>query len=79
MTSVNMQCRNCEIDDNLRAHCEEKIAALDKVWPRGEEAQVKFGEERGRYFRRSDAGFARTDHARRRTRRQSASGVRSGD
>ena len=50
MTSVNIQCRNCEIDDSLRAHCEEKIAALDKVWPRGEEAQVKFGEERGRYF-----------------------------
>lgn len=50
MTSINMQCRNCEIDDNLRAHCEEKIAALDKVWPRGEQAEVRFGEERGRYF-----------------------------
>ncbi len=50
MTTVNMQCRNCEIDDDLRAHCEEKIATIDKVWPRGEQAEVRFGEERGRYF-----------------------------
>ncbi len=50
MTSVNIQCRNCEIDDKLRAHCEEKIAALDKIWPRGEQAEVRFGEEGGRFF-----------------------------
>jgi putative sigma-54 modulation protein len=49
MTSLNVQCRNCEVDDALRAHCEEKISSLDKIWPRGEEAAVRFSMERGRF------------------------------
>ena len=50
MTNVNVQCRNCEVKAELRSHCEEKIASLDKMWPRGEEAKVFFSGERGRFI-----------------------------
>ena len=49
MAKVNVQARNCEINDDLQAHIEEKLEHLERVWPRSDEALMRVSHERGRY------------------------------
>lgn len=46
---VNVQARNCEIDDGARAHFEDKLHGLERLWSRGADAQVRITLERGLY------------------------------
>ena len=47
---VSMQCRHCEIDDELRAHCEEKLGAIERMWANAQSANVRLNSERGRFI-----------------------------
>jgi putative sigma-54 modulation protein len=46
---INIQCRHCVVDPDLRAHCEDKIANLSRLWERGDSAEVRLNGERGRF------------------------------
>lgn len=47
--SVTVLARNCDVDTELRAHLDEKIAHLQRLWTKPAEAQVRVSQERGRY------------------------------
>lgn len=47
--TVNVQARNCEVDAELRAHFEEKLGTLQKLWPKTTDADVRVAQERGRF------------------------------
>jgi putative sigma-54 modulation protein len=49
LTAVNVQVRGCEIDPLIRAHFEEKLHGLEKLWSRLDDAQVRISHERGHY------------------------------
>lgn len=49
LSSVHVQARGCEVDAALRAHFESKLQALDKVWSRIDDAQVRLRLERGQH------------------------------
>lgn len=49
MAHLNIQHRNCQVDEALRAHCEEKVAGLERLWPKVDEAILRLLCERGRY------------------------------
>lgn len=49
MTKMNVQARNCDVGTDLRAHFEEKLGHLERMWPRAEEALVRVSQERGRF------------------------------
>lgn len=49
LSSVHVQARGCEVDAVLRAHFETKLHALDKIWSRVDEAQVRLRLERGQH------------------------------
>ena len=49
MTKLNVQSRNCEIGEELQAHFEEKVAGLERIWPKSDEALVRLSCERGRF------------------------------
>ncbi|RYX81805.1 ribosome-associated translation inhibitor RaiA [bacterium] len=49
LSSVHVQARGCEVDAALRAHFETKLQALDKIWSRVDDAQVRLRLERGQH------------------------------
>ena len=49
MASVHVHTKNCELENGLQAHIEEKLEHLERLWPKSDEAQVRLGHERGRY------------------------------
>ncbi|HEX8550510.1 MAG TPA: ribosome-associated translation inhibitor RaiA [Abditibacteriaceae bacterium] len=49
MASVNVQTKNCEVEDDLQAHIEEKLEHLERLWPKSDETIVRVVQERGRY------------------------------
>ncbi len=49
MTKLNVQSRNCEVSEELQAHFEEKLAGLERLWPKSDEALVRLSCERGRF------------------------------
>jgi putative sigma-54 modulation protein len=49
MANFQVLTRNCDVNARLREHCEEKIAGLDRIWPRTDDAVVRFNQERGRF------------------------------
>lgn len=49
LSAVNVQARGCEIDPNLRAHFEDKLHSLERLWSRLDDAQVRIWHERGHY------------------------------
>ncbi|BCM89435.1 ribosome hibernation promotion factor [Abditibacteriota bacterium] len=49
LSSVHVQARGCEVNAALRAHFETKLQALDKIWPRVDDAQVRLRLERGQH------------------------------
>lgn len=49
LTAVNVQVRGCEVDPANRAHFEDKLHGLEKLWPRLDDAQVRISHERGHY------------------------------
>jgi len=49
LTAVNVQVRGCEVDPVIRAHFEDKLHGLEKLWPRLDDAQVRISHERGHY------------------------------
>jgi len=46
---VSVHCRNCDVDDELRAHCEEKLGNIERLWENGQTANVRLHSERGRF------------------------------
>jgi putative sigma-54 modulation protein len=49
LTAVNVQVRGCEVDPLTRAHFEEKLHSLEKLWSRLDDAQVRISLERGQF------------------------------
>lgn len=49
LNAVNVQVRGCEVDPGLRAHFEDKLRGLERVWSRMDDAQVRVSQERGQY------------------------------
>jgi putative sigma-54 modulation protein len=49
MANVNVQARNCEVDNEVQTHFEEKLEDLERMWPNADEALVRVSFERGRY------------------------------
>lgn len=49
LTAVNVQARGCEIDPQMRAHFEDKLHGLEKLWSRLDDAQIRITHERGQY------------------------------
>lgn len=49
LNTVTVHTRNCEVDATLRAHFEEKLAGLERLVPRLEDAQVKVTHSRGHH------------------------------
>lgn len=49
LTAVNVQARGCEIEPHIRAHFEEKLHGLEKLWSRVDDAEVRLSHERGYY------------------------------
>jgi putative sigma-54 modulation protein len=49
MANVNVQARNCEVDNEVQSHFEEKLEDLERMWPNADEALVRVSFERGRY------------------------------
>ena len=47
--TVNVQTRNCEVDDALREHFESKLNSLEKMSSHLDDAQVRIRQERGQY------------------------------
>lgn len=46
---ISVQCFDCECDEELMAHCEEKMAAIEKMWDQAQSAEVRLGSFRGRF------------------------------
>lgn len=46
---VTVQCRHCEVDDELREHCEEKLGSIERMWDNAQSASVRLNGERGRF------------------------------
>jgi len=49
LSAVNVQARGVEIKPEIRAHFEEKLHSLEKVWSRLDDAQIRIRHERGHY------------------------------
>ena len=49
LSAVNVQARGCEVNPLLRAHFEEKLHGLERLWSRLDDAQVIVSHERGHY------------------------------
>ena len=47
--NVNVQARNCEVDDAMRKHFESKLQGLEKMSSHLDEAEVRLRHERGQY------------------------------
>lgn len=49
LSAVQVQARGCEVSPQLRAHFEEKLHGLEKLWSRLDDAQVRVSHERGHH------------------------------
>ena len=47
--TVNVQARNCEVDDAMRQHFESKLNSLEKMSSHLDDAEVRIKQERGQY------------------------------
>lgn len=46
---INIQVKNCEVDDELYGHIEERMAHLERLGTRSDDAQLRLICERGRH------------------------------
>lgn len=46
---MNLQARNCQVDEELEAHFSEKLEHLKRIWPALDDAQVRVRQHRGRF------------------------------
>ncbi len=49
LSAVNVQVRGCEVPPPVRAHFEDKLRGLEKLWSRLDDAQVRVSRERGQH------------------------------
>ncbi len=49
LSAVNVQARGCEVTPQIRAHFEEKLHGLEKLWSRLDDAQIRVSHERGHH------------------------------
>ncbi len=49
LSAVNVQARGCEVSPQIRAHFEEKLHGLEKLWSRLDDAQVRVSHQRGHH------------------------------
>jgi putative sigma-54 modulation protein len=49
MAKLNLQARNCEVNEELQAHIEEKIDGLERLLAHSDDAIVRLSCERGRH------------------------------
>ena len=47
--NLEVHAHHCEVEPELRAHIEEKLHHLERLWPRLDDAHVRFTQERGRF------------------------------
>jgi len=47
--NLEIHTNHCEIDANLRQHVEEKVDGLERLWPKIDDANIRFTSERGLY------------------------------
>ena len=47
--NVNLQARNCEVEDSMREHFENKLNSLEKMSSHPTDAEVRIKHERGHY------------------------------
>ena len=47
--TVNVQARNCEVEDSMREHFESKLNSLEKMSSHLDDAEVRIKQERGHY------------------------------
>jgi len=48
-TNLEIHAHHCDVDDQLRAHIEEKVDGLEHFWPRADDAHIRLTCERGRF------------------------------
>ena len=46
---MNLQARNCEVNEAMTQHFEDKIQHIERMWPGSDDAQVRVRHERGRF------------------------------
>lgn len=49
MAKINLQARNCEVDEEMQQHFEDKVQSLENHWSGEVEAHVRIWLHRGRY------------------------------
>lgn len=49
MATMNLQARNCQVDEELESHFSEKLEHLKRMWPALDDAQVRVRQHRGRF------------------------------
>ena len=47
--TVNVQARNCDVDDAMREHFENKLQGLEKISAHLDDAEIRIKHERGQY------------------------------
>ena len=47
--TVNVQARNCEVEDSMRQHFESKLNSLEKMASHLDDAEVRVKQQRGQY------------------------------
>lgn len=45
--NLEIHTHHCEIDASLRQHVEDKVSSLERLWPKIDDAHVRFTNERG--------------------------------
>ena len=46
---MNLQTKNCEVNEQMAQHFEEKLEHIERMWPESDDTQVRIRHERGRY------------------------------
>jgi putative sigma-54 modulation protein len=49
-TNLEIHAHHCEIDGNLRDHVHDKLQGIERLWPKTDDAHVRFTQERGLYI-----------------------------
>ena len=70
--NLEIHAHHCEVDANLRQHVEEKVGGLERLWPKIDDAHIRFTNERGLFVAEVTVisggmitrGEERTDNAR---------------
>lgn len=47
--NLEVHAHHCEVDANLRQHVEDKVGGLERLWPKIDDAHIRFTNERGLY------------------------------